>query len=160
METDQKGKWNGAELKVLTSLLEQIIPANPDRNIPSAGTAETLSYLSDIAATDGSFQQAARRGLARAADLAANAGGELDQLDADQRVALVRQLETIEPAFFETLLRHTYMGYYSRPEIRALFGLSAKPTQPEGYSVAAESIEFMSEMTEPVVRRGRIFRPC
>ena len=52
------------------------------------------------------------------------------------------------------------MGYYSRPDIRTLFGPSSNPVHPDGYDVSRESPELMAELTEPVRRRGSLYRAC
>ncbi|MEM7072480.1 MAG: hypothetical protein AAF418_02830, partial [Pseudomonadota bacterium] len=77
----------------------------------------------------------------------------------DSLESLVSKLEQNHPEFFQTLLRLTYMGYYSRPDIRVLFGLSEKPTHPDGYQVPADDPKIMAELLAPVRSRPSCYRP-
>ena len=86
------------------------------------------------------------------------AGDPFEALPPKTRRDLVAQLESSAPEAFQALLRQTYMGYYSRPDVRVLFGLSDQPTQPNGYDVPSESPELMAELTAPVVARGKCYR--
>ena len=70
----------------------------------------------------------------------------------------VGELETEFPAEFLALLSMTYMGYYSRPDIRAVVGVGAHPVHPKGYEVVPETPEFMDELTAPVRARGPCYR--
>lgn len=70
----------------------------------------------------------------------------------------IRQLEADLPKAFETLLKLTYMGYYSRPEIRPLVGVASWPVHPRGYDVQREEKALLDELTEPVRKRGPVYR--
>ena len=99
-----------------------------------------------------------RTASATVAELVKAAGGPFEALAPENRRDLVAELESTAPEAFQALLRQTYMGYYSRPDVRVLFGLSDQPTQPNGYDMPSESPEFMAELTAPVVARGRCYR--
>ncbi len=51
------------------------------------------------------------------------------------------------------------MGYYSRADIRPHFGLSDRPTQPEGYELPEDDPDELADMLAPVRARGRCYRP-
>jgi hypothetical protein len=55
-------------------------------------------------------------------------------LTAEQQDAILQDLERGNPAFFEVLVRQTYSGYYSRPEVLRLLGVEGPP-QPGGHRV-------------------------
>ena len=152
--------WNGDERKLVDGVLNQIIPASADGRIPSAGSLGVADFLADRIGADPGLKELFQQGLTRAKALLDAAGSELDGLDADGRLEIVRQLEQTEPAFFEALLRHTYMGYYSKASVRPHFGLSASPTQPDGYDVPPEDPDEMAALVEPVKKRGRCYRAC
>ncbi|MCP4315468.1 MAG: gluconate 2-dehydrogenase subunit 3 family protein [Hyphomicrobiales bacterium] len=158
--TNNREHWSEDERVLLVAILDQLIPANEEKKIPSAGDPGTALYLAGIAAGDDQIGTLFARGLKRAAELSNTTGGAFVSLNNSEQIAVIRQLEEAEPAFFEALLRHTYMAYYSRPDIRALLGLLAKPTQPDGYDVPSETPEFMAELTAPVRRRGQVYRAC
>lgn len=159
MGDNMPGHWSESDRALLAGLLDEIIPASPDGSIPSAGALGIADFVFDRLA-EHPEQQMIRGGLERAGALAAEAGGAFAGLDSHTRTGIVSRLEGREPAFFALLIRHTYMGYYSRSDIRPLFGLSDQPTQPLGYDVPSEPPEFMAELTEPVRKRGPVYRDC
>lgn len=143
--------WNKTERKLLDAIMDQIVPASLDGKIPAAGALGVADFLKQRLEADSELGQLFQHGLRRAAELEATSGEGVD-------AAVVGQLEREETAFFEALLLHTYMGYYSRADIRPLFGLSAKPTQPDGYDVPADDPTELAELITPVKKRGRCYR--
>ena len=139
--------WSDVDAVRLDAILDELIPANPQRDIPAAGAAGVADFLSDKAQTDAGFHAAVSSLLRLAAEMA-------DEVTTD----LVRQLEGKAPGDFNKLLTETYKGYYSQPDIRAKFGVGAHPVHPQGYDVERESAEMLAELTAPVVARGPLFR--
>ena len=133
---------------LLDAILDQLIPANPNRGIPAAGSFGTGDYIDKETQKDKEFGTALATLLMRAAELA---GGEVTP-------SVVRQLEVELPAEFSKLLVATYKGYYSRPEIRLAVGVGAHPVHPKGYSVAPEPPEVIEALTAPVRARGKAYR--
>lgn len=152
--------WNDQERSLLDAMLNRIVPANAERQIPAAGDLGVASRLAGAAKADESMAALFTTGLRRADELAQASGGAFETLNDESQVAIIRQLELEEPAFFGALLRHTYMSYYSRPDIRALLGLTDRPVHPDGYDVPDESPELMAELTDAVRRRGQVYRDC
>lgn len=143
--------WNDTERELLDAVLDQIIPASADGRIPAAGALGVADFIGRNVAGDVELGALFRQGLAKAAVL-------VSAHDAHVDVRIVARIEQEEPAFFEALLRQTYMGYYSRGDVRALFGLSPKPTQPDGYDVPPDDPEEMAALIEPVKKRGSCYR--
>lgn len=140
------------------AILNQIIPPNAERRIPGAGEIDVAAFVgSAIAGNSGSAELFAT-GLARVSEMAADAGGAFETLSASSQVEILREVERSHSAFFAEMIRTVYMGYYSRPDIRARLGLAATPVQPTGYTVAPEPPELLAELTAPVRARGEIFR--
>ena len=152
--------WSEAESRLLRALLDRLVPASADGRVPAAGALGTAGYLAERASADPSLAALFRHALAHAAALAAARGADFDALDADSRDAVVEALERDAPEAFAALVRHTYMGYYSRPDVRPLFGLSPRPTQPGGYDVPADDAGEMAALLAPVRARGRRYRPA
>ena len=155
--TDQ-APWNEAEGRLLVSLLDEIIPASADGRVPAAGTLGVTEFLAGKAAADPSLALSISEALAHAAKLAEAQGTAFEALDAAECVAVVEALEREVPDAFAALLRHSYMGYYSRPDVRPHFGLSDRPTQPEGYAVPDDDPDEMAALLAPVRTRGRCYR--
>lgn len=139
--------WSQEERGLLDAILSELIPANPERGIPSAGEAGVADSLAQSAAQSPEREAAFRAVVSRAAGLA---GG----VSADG----VREIEAALPEAFGILLAETYKGYYSRPDMRAHVGVGAHPVHPDGYEVEAESEELLAELTAPVRGRGACYR--
>lgn len=133
---------------LLAELLDQLIPASGDGKIPAAGALGVARFVRENAAgSDLVTHLLARASALQRAGMAVNA-------------AMVKQLEAEAPAAFGWLLRMTYMGYYSRPDTRVFFGLSASPVHPQGYAVADEPADMIEALVAPVRSRGDLFRDC
>ena len=139
--------WTQEERAYLDAILDRLIPANRDRQIPGAGELGIADFLTREADANAGLRGSISALLARAVKLA---GGMTPDA--------VRQLEAALPSEFKELLVATYKGYYSRPDMRACFGLAAHPVHPEGYDVPPESHELMEELTAPVRARGPFYR--
>ena len=133
---------------LLDAILDQLIPANPAKGIPAAGDFGTGDFVDECAQRDDDLGTALATLLNHADKLAA-AGVTAD---------VVRQIESECPAEFTKILVATYMGYYSRPEIRSLVGVGLHPVHPDGYRVVAEPPELMEALTAPVRARGKAYR--
>lgn len=144
-----QASWTDKDRALLDAILDQIIPANPGRSLPAAGALGIADFLAAQAGRDADLSAQFRAALGC---VAAHSG--------NVTAATVRQLEADRPEAFNALLRHTYMGYYSRPDIRSLQGLSDLPTQPRGYDVPPEPSEFMADLVAPVKHRGPCYRVC
>ena len=136
------------------SVLDEIIPADGARRMPSAGVkAVAEGVLSATAYSHNPLQTVTHLLEALKASTAA-----FTAQPPSARVAALKALEAAHPAEFNELVRLTYMAYYSRPEIRPLLGVGAHPVHPEGYGVERESEDLMSELTAPVRARGIAYR--
>lgn len=131
----------------LDAILDQLIPANPEKAIHAAGAAGTGDFIESRCADSEQVARAVDELLACSMSLE-------DQVTSDG----VRQLEVSRPESFNVLLRLTYMGYYSRPDNRERVGVAAWPVHPKGYLVARESDDLLEELTSPVRARGSVYR--
>ena len=150
--------WSEAERRLLNGLLDEIVPASADGRVPAAGTLGVVDFLASKASVDPALAALLRTVLTRAAALAESRGASFGALDGAGRITVVEALEQAEPEAFTALLKYTYMGYYSRPNIRPHFGLSDRPTQPDGYAVPDDDPDDMAALLAPVRTRGRCYR--
>ncbi len=155
-----KPMWTDETRTLMTAVLNEIIPANADGIMPAAGTLGVSDFIIGELEKDGTHRAAFERGLKRLKEICSSRGAKFCTMTAQTRIAVLKQLETEDEAYFQLLIRYTYMGYYSRPDIRALMQLSAKPVHPDGYDVAPETAEQLSELTRPVIERGPCYRSC
>ena len=151
--------WSEDQGRLLTGLLDEIVPASADGRVPAAGALGIAGFLAGKASADPPLAASLREVLSHAAALAEADGANFDDLDAAGRNAVVEALEREAPDAFTALLWHTYMGYYSRADIRPHFGLSDRPTQPEGYELPEDDPDELADMLAPVRARGRRYRP-
>ena len=139
--------WSEIEKKILTEILDELIPANPAKKIPSAGQLGVASFIFEVASKTPKLQDDIKLVLTWVISKA-------DKISP----YLVREIEQIHPNAFGSLITETYKGYYSRPDIRKKLYLSEKPVHPLGYEVKSESEEFLKELTDTVRARGTVYR--
>ena len=151
--------WSENQGRLLTGLLDVIVPASADGRVPAAGALGIADFLVSKASADPALAVSLREVLSHAAALAEARGANFDDLDAAGRIAVVEALEQEAADAFTALLWHTYMGYYSRADVRPHFGLSDRPTQPEGYELPEDDPDELADMLAPVRARGRCYRP-
>ena len=151
--------WSEDQGRLLSGLLDEIVPASADGRVPAAGALGIADFLASKASADPALAVSLREVLALAAALAEARGANFDDLDAAGRIAVVEALEREAADAFTALLWHTYMGYYSRADVRPHFGLSDRPTQPEGYELPEDDPDELADMLAPVRARGRCYRP-
>ena len=132
---------------LLDNILDLLIPANAQKGIPAAGTAQVGDFLESRAAQDESVLVALNQLLSHAA-----------QLNTDVNVEMVEAIEAGNTEHFTLLLTLTYMGYYSRPEIRSTVGVGSWPVHPKGYEVPLEPTDMIKKLTAPVSERGAMYR--
>ena len=146
--------WEGVQRQLLDLVLDELIPASSDGRVPGAGAAGVAEFIPSAGRYAPDPEGAANAVLAavsaKAPDFPAMGKGE--------RAAVLRKIESEEGKAFATLVRVVYMGYYSRPDIRPLFGVGAHAVHPDGYPVEPEDDALLAELTQPVRSRGRTYR--
>jgi hypothetical protein len=142
---------NETNRPILDAILDELIPPSEDGTIPGAGALGVAEFLptANAFAPDpaGSVQT-----------ILSAVSGNFAALLRDEKIADLQRVEAAHGQAFETLVRLTYMGYYSRPDMRPHFGVGAHPIHPKGYLVARESDALMEELTAPVRARGKVYR--
>ena len=102
--------WSENEKNILNIILDQLIPKNSKRNIPSAGELGIASFIFDAANKNNNLKD----------DVVFILDWALTKADKISP-CLVRKLEKENPNAFVSLLTETYKGYYSRPDIRQIW---------------------------------------
>ena len=143
--------WTQTQRTLLDAILDELVPPSNDGTIPGAGAlgvADFLPTADAYAPNPVETTQAVMMAL----------GDSFVELKRPEKVAALHLIETQQPDAFATLVRLTYMGYYSRPDTRPLFGVGAHPVHPQGYPVPREDEALMDELTAPVRARGKVYR--
>lgn len=144
-------QWTQQNRDWLDAVLDQLIPANPEKGIPSAGAFGVGDFIVASAAEDKHVAKALT-------ELLASTSASTSASDASVSVDIVRQLEANCTNAFSVLVRLTYMGYYSRPKIRSAVGLGSWPVHPKGYEVPVEPADMLEKLIAPVKARGQAYR--
>ncbi|OED43210.1 hypothetical protein AB833_04355 [Chromatiales bacterium (ex Bugula neritina AB1)] len=153
-----------ADRNLIDGILDALIPPNAQSRIPGAGELGIAEYLEKVANEDAVVADAvvaimdALRGKGGLQKLPAERNGA--ELNEQGNVQSANWLQQHYPEQFGHLVKTTYMGYYSRADIRGLLGLSSEPTQPNGYAVPIEPPDEMAALTRSVRERGPCFRSC
>ena len=150
--------WTESEHEILYRILETLIPASKDGKIPSANNILIIEKLKQEAIKDNKFKSLLLDGLKHIKHMLIATGNDLNSIDLRNFTNLICKLEDQKPEFFNAFLRQTYIAYYNQPSIRTHFGLSANPPHPEGYNVPSETIEEISSLVAPVIKRGACYR--
>lgn len=146
--------WEGAQRQLLDLILDELIPASSDGRVPGAGSAGVAEFIPSAGRYAPDPVGAADAVLAAVSAKVP----DFPALGKSERAAVLREVESEEVEAFATLVRLVYMGYYSRPDIRPLFGVGAHAVHPEGYPVEPEDDALLAELTQPVRSRGRAYR--
>ena len=150
--------WTESEHEILHRILEALIPASKDGKIPSANNILIIEKLKQEAIKDNKFKSLLLNGLKHIKHMLIETGNDLNSIDLRNFTNLICKLEDQKSEFFSAFLRQTYIAYYNQPSIRTHFGLSANPPHPEGYNVPSETIEEISSLVAPVIKRGACYR--
>ena len=142
---------NETNRAVLDAILDELIPPSEDGKIPGAGALGVADFLPTAQAYASDPAGSVQTILDAVAD-------DFVALPRDEKVATLKRVEAAQGQDFETLVRLTYMGYYSRSDTRPYVGVGAHPIHPNGYPVDRESDAMMDELTAPVRARGKAYR--
>jgi len=122
-----------AERALLRLVLNRLVPA--DGPFPAAGSLGVGMGVEQLAGNTPAARRLLVEGLRQIAMAGEQAHPEgFAALTDDQRDAVLERVEREHPAFFETLVRQTYAGYYSDASVLKLLGEDAPP-QPRGHRV-------------------------
>src|SRR4051812_28043691 len=119
------------DLTLLAAVLDTLVPPQPEKALAGAGRPAVVDYVQQ--------KLSAAPELAALVDLGLDAIGQCAQarhntqfveLDAAQRSAVLREVETTQVFLIPILLLHTYAGFYQQPDVLAAQGYPARPPFP------------------------------
>ena len=134
------------EKKILNKILDQLIPANEQKKIPGAGRLDVGAFIIERMAKNLALKN-------KITKIVFIAQSKTDKISP----GFVRHLEKNYSDEFSSLLTETYMGYYSRADMREKLGLANHAVHPTGYPVDGEGQELLDTLTAPVRNRGKVF---
>ena len=143
------------ELRTLTGVLDEIIPASADGRLPGAGALGLADAIAEAMRKTPDLRPAVVQGLAALAELAGGRGSpDFAALPGDVRVELLNELTAAQPAFLPGLIFHTYVGYYQHPRVLEGLGMEPRPPHPEGYDLEPGDLGLL----DAVRRRPPMYR--
>jgi hypothetical protein len=124
--------FSSRDRATLVAAMDEIIPVAD--GMPSASQAGGLDYLERLATDDEGVQNDLRDALGRLNALAQSARKrEFAELPSEQRVAILRQLESrTSLAAFGNLRHLVYEAYYTQPAVWKLIGFEFYPPERPG----------------------------
>jgi hypothetical protein len=132
---------------LLSAVLNRLVPASDD--FPGAGDLGVATYVDTVVGRSAELKRLFSQGLTYIAMISqAQQAQEFSNLADDQKDAVLRQVETLDPAFFEALVQHTYSGYYIHPTVIRLLGLEARPPQPRGYHLEPLDLTLLDRVKQ------------
>ena len=137
---------------LLEAVLDRLIPAAGV--MPGAGAAGTADHIDGVAGASAQMATLFAVGLRSIESAAVRRGTDFVEMSGDQQDEVLRHIESNKSSFFETLLMHTYNGYYSNPAVVEALGLEPRPPQPRGHEVAFGDFSSL----ESVQSRGQAHR--
>ena len=144
--------FSKSQSELATSVLDRIVPAN--ETMPGAGQI-AVAYLDEIVGQSPRLKRSFGAGLSQI-EVYANRtyAKDFHNLSDEHKDAVLSQVETDQPEFFQALVRQTYNGYYSDSRIIELLGLEARPPQPRGHELESGDLGLI----ENVKNRGIAYR--
>lgn len=135
---------DGVPPRLLSALVDTIVPASEDGAMPSAREMDFAAYLRGQAAD---FMPVLKR-----------IGGQLDagfpDLPLAERVALMRDVADSDTRTFNDLVFRVYDCYYQDDRVRRLIGARPGPPFPGGNVIIAGDLSSL----EAVKARGKGYR--
>ncbi|MCZ6759354.1 MAG: hypothetical protein O7D29_03125 [Gemmatimonadetes bacterium] len=133
-----------SQQQLLSTLLDTILPASADGNMPSGAGMNLLGYLSEQA----------EEFIPVLVEIVDSFGDVFVSLSQSDRYALVEAFSKAQVELFEGLLFHVYACYYQDVGVLEGIGMAAGPPFPSGNTIEAGDLSLL----DPVVRKSRTYR--
>ena len=138
------------DTKLLSAVLDELIPAQPELQLAGAGREEVVQYVNDKL-TQAGVAPMISGGLAQ---LSANAQAQFDkpfvQLEGKDRIALLQAFEQEQPMFLQMLMVHSCFGYYQQTDVLEQLGYDPRPPFPKGYDLDVGDEELFRNLKQRV----------
>lgn len=145
--------FSEGQTALASEVLDQLIPGRDD--FPGAGELGVAQHLGSLAASKPDLGALLSGGLeAIDSESRRTHAAAFADLGDDQKIEVLRTVESRSPEFFAMLVRHSYAGYYSHRRVIELMGLEARPPQPLGFELEP----FDPITVEHIKERGKIWR--
>lgn len=145
------------EMRLLTSVLDEIIPPSGDGRFPGAGALGLADFVEQTLQSTPELRPAIAQGLSALEELARSRDpAGFAALAGQEKRDVLNELSTTQPAFLPVLILQTYAGYYQNARVVEALGLEARPPYPEGYELEPGDLTPLDR----VRRRPPMYRRC
>lgn len=150
-ETNTSG-FSEDEKRVLSSVLDEIIPPSDDGRLPGAGQLGLAGYVVEALQKTPELQSMIAQGLSDLDNLARSRNApDFAALSREDKLQLLNEWGFVLP-----LTLHAYTGYYQHPQVVEALGLEARPPHPKGYQMEPNDLTLL----DAVRRRPKLYREC
>ena len=144
--------FSETEIRILARILENIIPADSSRDLPSAADVDVLGFIQEY---DLNYLPRLQHEIDQLEDSAKiHHGCAFLELEDHVQSQLLSSIREQEPGMFRTLATWTVICYYQDDQVMTSIGLPAQPPFPKGYEVNPGDLQLL----DPVRSRGKLFR--
>lgn len=141
-----------AQRGLLTSVLNRIVPS--EGQFPGAGDLGVVDFIEQAVAQSTSLRRLFIEGLTLIEITAMRSEGkEFSELSNSAQEAILKEVETRNSSFFDTLIRQCYNGYYTSPEVFQLIGYHRKPAHEYKHESFDESLLEPQRQRQPFWRQ-------
>ena len=157
-EKDEAGLSGNEERGLLTSVLDEIIRRSTDGTFPGAGELGVADYIEQALTNQPEIGALLAQGLSTIGTLARGRNPEgFTALSREEKVSVLREVESKDPGFFGTLFLYTYVGYYTDRRVVERLGLRPHP-QPDGYDLEPGDLDTLLQKVRE--RSEKLYREC
>jgi hypothetical protein len=141
-----------AQRELLTSVLNRIVPA--EGQFPGAGDLGVADFVEQAAGQSTSLRRLFIEGLTLIEITAVQwQGKEFSGLSGSAQDAVLKEVETRDSIFFDTLVRQCYNGYYTSPEVFQLIGYHRQLAHEYKHQPFDESLLELQRQRPPFWRQ-------
>ena len=142
-----------AHRELLDAVVDRIIP--PGDGVPGAGESGAAEHVEGICGVSPQSRALLTNGLKAIEAISGRTHSvEFVGLSDREKTEVLKQVESQHAEFFAALVRETYSGYYSSPEVLRVKGLPLNAPQPQGYEIEP----FDDSLLDCVRKRGKAYR--
>lgn len=150
--TTSRQIFTDAQRELLTLVLNRIVPA--EGQLPGAGDLGVADFIEETASRSADLRRLFLEGLTLIDITAVQSQGRgFGELSGGQQDAVLKEVETRNSSFFDTLTRQCYNGYYTSPEVFQLIGYRRKLAHEYQHQPFDESLLEPQRQRQPFWRQ-------
>ena len=152
-KTNKPLTFSKSQFDLINSIIDCLIPSNS--KMPSASQMQVAQYIDSFTNNSPTFIRLMLEGLQELEKTSHEVSSKaFIDLDTDSKYKILQIIEVQNPVFFLELIRQTYNGYYTTPQVLRLIGTEGRPPQPLGYELEEGNLDLLKKVKD----RGQIWR--